>query len=125
MGLRGKAVNERGIAQDIDDPRDTATLFRDHGDRLVSEDLPSCPRGSEAAFNVPGDLLFLERLQVKVDCYALRELLQYRIAQLLPKLWLAYQDELQNRRFRGVDIRQHSQELERLEGKILGLVDHK
>ena len=49
--------------------------------------------------------------------------MQFRGEQEIPKLWLPHQYELQDLKFIGVNVGNHTQVLKRLRLKVLGLVD--
>jgi len=123
IGPGGKAVNERGIAQNINHPRNAMAGLRDHLTRAFSEEIgPGTDRG-KAEIDVLGHLRLGQWPKVKIGGDPLGKLNEIRLAQQFFELRLPNKNQLKKLVLIDVDVGQHSQTFERILPQVLRFVD--
>ena len=100
----GKPVDQRGIAKDIDHPRDAAAGGGDFGRGLKRKHYSRRSGSLKAESDVIGDLALAQGLKVEVRRNSLRELVQLGGDQQVTQLRLPDDDKLQNLVFVRIDI---------------------
>ena len=77
---------------------------------------------SQAMIDVGGGFGAVERLQVVVDGHALPQLFERRLCEQIPQARLSHEQDLDQLRFLGLEVRDHPQLFERRRIEILRLV---
>lgn len=118
-----EGVDQRVVAELVDQTRRPPRGGVDHPARLVGEDPALGPRDGEAVGDVGLRLLQGQRAKMEFRGDALRELGQVRARDQLAQLRLAHEDELQQLVLVRVDVGEHPQLFERLRRQVLRLVE--
>ena len=119
----GEGVDQRVVADLVDEPRDAARREVHALGRGGGEDLAGGARDLQAVVDVGGDRGGGHARQVILGGDPLGELGQARLGDQVAELGLADEHELEELVLVGVDVREHPQFLERLDREVLGLVE--
>src|SRR3989344_69017 len=129
-GLRADArylfsitIHQRRVAQQVDQPGDTATVAEHRLAGLVVEHIGAPAGDAQAMPDILARLLGVERREVVVHGNSLRELLQARIPQVVAQPGLTRKYHLQYLVLIAINVGEHAQLFQRLWTHVLGLIN--
>src|SRR5689334_16465209 len=123
IGPGGKAINQRSIAKYIDNAGNSVACFRHHLAGAFSEKASSGTDSGKTEVDVFGHLHLRQRSEMKVRGNPLGKLNQIGLGKQFLELGLPDKNQLQELVFIDVDIREHSEALERIFFQILRFIN--
>ncbi len=124
MSAVRECVDQREIAELVQEARHAERARIDELDGFRLEQRRAAARDTEPMMDVRMGLAALERLEMKIDGNALRELAQFGAAQLRAQLGLTDEQNLENQILVRIDVRQQSQLFEHLDRQVLRFVEN-